>query len=169
MNRSDRRAQMRGSKTNVTPIRRTDSPDLSGVDMNSLAVRYILVTATMPDGLFPDEITQGMVKTLNTETRKSPPWLKMEAHQVQPGDVIAIDDVLPGVLREAEIDYFLEAVDDEQARRVASILLQRCEHIDELAAAEAHDARHAAAQQDAADTAAAKATVARLNAAEGRV
>lgn len=148
----------------IRSIPRNDSPDLSGIDMHSLAVRYILITATMPDGLFPDEVTDGMVKTLNRESHTGPPWLKMQAHQVQPGDVIAIDDVLPGVLREHEVDYFLEAVDDEQARRVASILLQRIEWADSEAAAEAEDDAARAAEQEATDTAAAHATVTRINA-----
>jgi hypothetical protein len=152
------------TRRGIRSIPRIDSPDLSGIDMHSLAVRYILITATMPDGLFPDEVTQGMVNTLNKESRNSPPWLKMQAHEVHPGDVVDIDSMLPGVLREHEVDYFLEAVDDEQARRVASILLQRVERIDELAAAEAEQEAQEKAEQEATDTAAAHATATRINA-----
>ena len=128
-NRSDRRAQMRG-QSNVTRIDR-DKPDLSGVDMASLAVRYILTTVTVPDALGPEQVTDGMIDTLNTETRKSPPWLKMHSEQVYPGlDVIGrmggnplefiIEELV--TLSDEEVDEVIERVRTEQARREALTL-----------------------------------------------
>ena len=110
-NRSDRR------KSTVTRIDR-DKPDLTGVDLSSKAVRYILTTVTVPDALGPEQVTQGMIDTLNQETRKSPPWLKMVSFQVYPGDIVAPStlDIEALRVRLDELEAALDRVEGEVSK-----------------------------------------------------
>lgn len=166
---------MSRSKTRRNVIRRprNDSPDLSGIDMSSLVERYMLVTMTIPDGLGPDKMADGVITTFNKETRTGAPWLKMHAEQIYPGDIVAEEAVLGEVIDQRHVDYFLANVDREHARQVCQRLLVRIELEDEReereAAEEAYENAHEEALAEAAAIIAAKATVARLDAAEGRV